>query len=300
MKNTFLLLCIVTLGFSPASYAGFFAHKIEQAAVAEGAFLGFEFAWPRLVQAVVEGKETGPAIALAKKLATTKKGQEFVINTLGYFVITHENSVWTRNATNILSQSGILTPEVNGALHKEELYYDDHVKFLTQAASNIEAQTKSKYQCTNNSLIYQKNLELQPISVSNPVKKFDYGSWKDLWSEEVKFDNLEHDHIPSLAAVYVFLEKRDGIQKLTRINGAGVTVKENASSLEVPKSYHKEGRTYKGRNTPQQASLDATNLRLATIKDFAYYNFDLKDLDKEALKSFFAIYLRNKALCLYQ
>lgn len=86
-------------------------------------------------------------------------------------------------------------------------------------------------------------------------------------------DNLDNDHIPSSAAVLNYLSIRDN----KKINKKNSQVHYNATAISISK-----------------------NLKIATIKDFAYYFSDQKQISKQILNSFFNIYSRNKYLCLYE
>ncbi|WP_153043202.1 hypothetical protein [Xanthomonas nasturtii] len=77
-------------------------------------------------------------------------------------------------------------------------------------------------------------------------------------------DNLEHDHIPSFAAVRAAKEKELG----RKLSSEEERVLYNESTaIEVPKDVHKDSPTYKGRNTPSQIEKDANDLCAAACRD---------------------------------
>ncbi len=97
-----------------------------------------------------------------------------------------------------------------------------------------------------------------------PVKEFDTGSYKDLKKGEVVGDGLQHDHIPSSAAVIRARENELG-EKLTPAQRRAVH--NDAAAVEISDLLHSQSRTFRGRNTPAQIEMDATDLRGAMERD---------------------------------
>jgi filamentous hemagglutinin len=97
-----------------------------------------------------------------------------------------------------------------------------------------------------------------------PTQPLDVGSYKDLKAREKVGDNLEHDHIPSFAALKANKEKDLG-RKLTPEEDKFLY--QNATAVEVPKGVHQQSPTYKGRNTAAQVQQDANNLCGAICRD---------------------------------
>ncbi|MBT2370919.1 hypothetical protein J7E41_02585, partial [Pseudomonas fluorescens] len=111
---------------------------------------------------------------------------------------------------------------------------------------------------TASKLINQASNEIQS------VKALDVGSYKDLKRGEVVGDGLEHDHIPSFAALRK--SKEDGLgRKLTPAEEK--TLYQNATAVEVPKDVHQSGPTYGGKNTAAQVQQDAIDLCGAICRD---------------------------------
>ncbi|WP_422047304.1 VENN motif pre-toxin domain-containing protein [Rosenbergiella epipactidis] len=96
------------------------------------------------------------------------------------------------------------------------------------------------------------------------VKPLDVGSYKELKAREVVGDGLEHDHIPSFAAIRQAKEYELG-RKLTPAEEKNLY--NNATAIEVPKDVHQAGPTYGGKNTPSQVKQDAINLCGAECRD---------------------------------
>lgn len=96
------------------------------------------------------------------------------------------------------------------------------------------------------------------------VKALDVGSYKDLKAREKVGDGLEHDHIPSFAALKKVKENELG-RPLT--DAETKSLYQNATAVEVPKDVHAAGPTYKGKNTAAQVQQDAANLCGAECRD---------------------------------
>ncbi len=96
------------------------------------------------------------------------------------------------------------------------------------------------------------------------VKALDVGSYKELKSRAVVGDGLEHDHIPSFAALRKAKENELG-RKLTPAEEK--TLYQNATAVEIPRDAHKASPTYGGKNTPAQVQKDAQDLCGAVCRD---------------------------------
>ncbi|WP_188093365.1 hypothetical protein [Photorhabdus heterorhabditis] len=96
------------------------------------------------------------------------------------------------------------------------------------------------------------------------MKLLDVGSYKELKSREVVGNGLEHDHIPSFAALKKAKENELG-RPLKRDEEKNLY--QNATAVEVPKDIHSAGPTYRGKNTPLQVQQDAMNLCGAVCRD---------------------------------
>jgi filamentous hemagglutinin len=96
------------------------------------------------------------------------------------------------------------------------------------------------------------------------VKALDVGSYKELKAREKVGDGLEHDHIPSFAAIKKNKENELG-RPLT--DAETKSLYQNATVVEVPKDVHAASPTYKGKNTAAQVQQDAANLCGAECRD---------------------------------
>lgn len=107
-----------------------------------------------------------------------------------------------------------------------------------------------------------------------PVKPLDVGPYSDLKRREVTGDKLEHDHIPSSAALKRAEEKRLG-RKLTKAEKDAIH--NRGTAIEVPAQVHAKGDTWRGKNTPAQIESDASNLSAAAKRDYATSRKNLID-----------------------
>ncbi|MFJ8961656.1 hypothetical protein ACIRG5_19920 [Lentzea sp. NPDC102401] len=117
----------------------------------------------------------------------------------------------------------------------------------------------------------------------NNVQPLDVDSYANLKKREKVGDNLEHDHIPSSAALKRAEEKRLG-RKLTKQEADALHNKANA--IEVPKDVHAKSDTFRGKNTKKQIEDDAADLSKAANRDYATtrknllaHGYSAKDVD---------------------
>ncbi|MFG6078829.1 hemagglutinin repeat-containing protein [Erwinia sp. OPT-41] len=115
------------------------------------------------------------------------------------------------------------------------------------------------------------------------VKALDVGSYKELKAREVVGDGLEHDHIPSFAAIRQAKENELG-RKLKKVEEK--ILYNNATAIELPRDVHKAGRTYGGKNTSSQVKQDALNLCDAECLDTDAHRKNLTELgyDSKAIE----------------
>ncbi|WP_300675972.1 hypothetical protein [Nocardioides sp.] len=99
-----------------------------------------------------------------------------------------------------------------------------------------------------------------------PVQDLDVGSYRDLSNRAVVGDAMQHDHIPSSAAILRAREIELG-RKLTPEEARALH--NDATAVELTNAVHADSRTYKGRNTPDQIALDAKDLKAAAERDYA-------------------------------
>lgn len=77
-------------------------------------------------------------------------------------------------------------------------------------------------------------------------------------------NGLEHDHIPSFAALRTAKEAELG-RPLTDVETKALY--QNAIAVEVPRDVHVAGPTYGGKNTPAQIQKDAADLCGTVCRD---------------------------------
>ncbi|NRA24851.1 MAG: hypothetical protein HRU08_10345, partial [Oleispira sp.] len=100
-------------------------------------------------------------------------------------------------------------------------------------------------------------------NINGPVSELDVDSYKELKRRDVVGDDLEHDHIPSSAAIIRNQENELG--PLTAAERR--QIHNEGTSVEVPKEVHADSRTYRGRNTQEQINEDAKDLAAAACRD---------------------------------
>ena len=110
----------------------------------------------------------------------------------------------------------------------------------------------------------ENNLPPKTNTDTGPVQELEVDGFKDLKKREVVGDNLEHDHIPSSAALIKSVENQLG-RRLT--DAERRQVHNQGTAVEVSKDIHKDSRTFRGRNTSEQIKNDADDLATAACKD---------------------------------
>ena len=109
----------------------------------------------------------------------------------------------------------------------------------------------------------KKAIELAQ-EAQDKVKALDVGTFRELKAKAKVGDGLEHDHIPSFAAL-----KKAEETRLERPLTPTETKKlyAEATAVEVPRDVHQAGPTYGGKNTAEQIMKDAENLYEAVKRD---------------------------------
>ncbi|WP_231565403.1 S-type pyocin family protein [Vibrio hyugaensis] len=119
-------------------------------------------------------------------------------------------------------------------------------------------------------VVYNKN---SSGKTKTQVKPLEVGTYGELAPRSVK-DGMDIDHIPSLKAIQKWAES-DG-QPLTKKELAAL--KRATNGVAIPHEVHKDfSRTYGGRNTATQSSLDSKDLREAAQKDMNILKTHLKN-----------------------
>lgn len=101
--------------------------------------------------------------------------------------------------------------------------------------------------------------------VDAPVQPLDVDTYAELRRRALTGDQLEHDHIPSAAALIrareIELDRELDADELRELYN-------NAATIELPASVHRATRTYGGRNSQGQVSADAADLAAAANRDY--------------------------------
>jgi hypothetical protein len=145
----------------------------------------------------------------------------------------------------------------------------------TEQRTEAEAETVYNFHVETHSNYYVHAGDvLVLVHNAGHVKPLDVGTYSDLKKGAKVGDNLEHDHIPSSAALKKAKEHELG-RKLTPQEARDVH--EQGLAIEVPKDVHAKGDTYKGKNTPAKIDADAADLSAAAERDYATQSQNLID-----------------------
>ena len=109
---------------------------------------------------------------------------------------------------------------------------------------------------------------------SDHVKALDVGTYKDLKKSAKVGDAMEHDHIPSSAA----LQRAKEIELGRDLKPHEIReIHEQGNAIELPKEIHAKGDTYKGRNSQARTDADAADLSAAAERDYATQSQNMID-----------------------
>lgn len=97
-----------------------------------------------------------------------------------------------------------------------------------------------------------------------PVREFDVGTYKDLKRGETTGDAMQHDHIPSSAAL---IRARENALDGDLTKSQRDAIHNNGVAVELSDLLHSQSRTYKHHNTQAQIDLDASDLGAAMERD---------------------------------
>lgn len=250
-----------------------------------------------LIPAILEGKGIDKAISIAKKFKKSKIARNYIYQKLSVYIISEPESIWAQNAADIIIGAGLNDSAFEKRIDQEMANFHSHIATFTEVANFIDY-NDSESDCFDKNAIYSTNLKTPFFNIDNPVKEWNYGSYQELTKNSMPFDKFENDHIPSSAAILMYLSLRDN-KTITKNTPLRKTIINNSTSLTILKTLHKNSRTYKGRNNLLKEE-DSKNLKLSTIKDFSYYFSSKKIISRKIVNSFIEIYSRNKYLCLYE
>ena len=123
-----------------------------------------------------------------------------------------------------------------------------------------------KFNDNTNKLNSQSKPAGSPNGNSSHVAEFEVGSYRDLVKRALSGDGMQHDHIPSQAALIRAAENAKG--RALDPDELNDLVK-NAASVELLNALHYAGRTYGGKNSKAQIAADAADLTQAMENDLA-------------------------------
>lgn len=285
---------------------------------------------------LITGQGKRATISFLKTAIKTPGVKPVLITMLSYVAVTmplmgRDGDSVAKRARGLFVDLELNSPEVVYTVNTTTDMMTTNYTYITDVIlKDIEG--NSRYTCLNKKELTTQKSPNAPIfkpyylthglnADPKKLEEWDYASYSALVARAPK-DDLEHDHIPSVAAILKYVEKRDKLKNLDRISGAGKIIRNNATAVEVKKYYHREGRTFgspKSKEFDQMplfenlfisnnwgvikdelvSSIDSKNLKLATVKDFAYYGLKVKLDDPKVIKAMRDIYIRNYRLCLY-
>lgn len=210
-----------------------------------------------------------------------------------------------------------------------DLFKTNYIYLTHTVLKDIEG--NKKYSCINKAEIMSKKDKKSPIFPpyylanglnEKKLEQWDFASYLGLESRDPSGDHMEHDHIPSVAAIFKYIQKRDRIIGLNRKKGVGLFINNNATAVEIHEDYHRSGRTYGNKKAKDFdtisifknffnvnywrviqdefiSAIDGKNLKLATVKDFAYYGLSVDLKDPKVTRAIRGVFMRNSLLCLY-
>ena len=154
--------------------------------------------------------------------------------------------------------------------------FNDAVIYLTRRADekldwNSEDQgEKCKDPNSSDGLLIKKDYKKTEVK---PFMVREYGeAISTAQKDNVIGDELEHDHIPSEKAIFLFMErKKNRVFTLQEKK----YMKKNAITITIPENLHKVGRTYKGKNRLLKV-LDSQDLFVAFFQDYAEHFMNLE------------------------
>lgn len=319
LKKTTLFLLLLSISFS--SYSGIVKKKdfiiggaVVSIAVAYQYYLKNPDKLSDFVSSNPEGAKILYGYSLTRKETTKNEKKKAVFENFNETLAFELGILKTR------AEEIEVTPE----------WLKIYSEVLSKAEAIDQEMTKNNLQCntTQLKLLFLKNSDFEntvnkllPKIQNYPTHTLNVNTYRYLYKNYTnKSFNLEHDHIPSKAAIREFLENKGitikSINYENKINNKNKISNNdliyNESAISIPKLLHSESRTYAGRNSSKQITKDSNNLRLATIKDLttiAYYLYlnenDIYNQNKfgihysDYINSGIILYTRNKLLCLY-
>lgn len=205
MKNRIFII-LFTVFFSAGLQANIFMSTTKKIIILEAVVTAASL--NTIGYTIVTGNGLDKSIKIVNLSAKTENGKKFYEDFLLNLVLRTRYSSHPKrahNAMDILQGSTLYTPAYEQRAEKEFTEYDKTVSMLKSRADRI----KRKNSCLGRYAIYVDGMVLKPEKGVQDVKEWDYGSYSYLENIDIEGDNLEHDHIPSIQAIFTYLEKRD-------------------------------------------------------------------------------------------
>lgn len=228
-------------------------------------------------------------------------------NTIGTVAVGTVAYAGAEIASNITYQEILQSPLYNEIYNElqakaslvDEKTYKQNKKTCSKSQAKIYLdQDKYSFEQNVNSTILSP---LQNYDYSQPL--FNVNSYKKNIDNLIIYhgansDRLTPDHIPSIAAIFKYLN-------VAQKRGNNNNYEQNSSTINIYRTWHKDGSfTFFWKNTKPLIEKDSKDLREATIRDLsvmgAYILKNSSEKDKiKYISNGIMLYSRNAALCLY-
>lgn len=276
---------------------------------------------PQINASVIKGGIVGYGLVFgAKKAIKSPFLRAKLVDAIRNYVIKHpehlfyltsaasvyaiENFDETEKLVSVFHDSGLISKSTAQDLIEESLEFKSAYKAIEAELDDIDP---SKYcRVSKNDWLRPKAFYSMGLSIISPTKAYkgDIGSYGYLKDRSKKLggsslinhqgnEAYELDHIPAYRTILYHIEKY--APAMTKKEEG--YLRDNASVILIPKTLHKDGRTYKGRNKAL-APFESGNLKKATYMDMAYHLYNTKDVT--LLTPFVKMYIRNSEMCMYE
>jgi hypothetical protein len=174
-----------------------------------------------------------------------------------------------RSADEILEALDSAAHQMKRALRERQTYQAERIRDQNRAVRQTDGDMDSPNPDVNG------NGPGNRPAPSDDVHELDIGTYRDLRDRAVVGDGMQHDHIPSVAAL---------LRRAERDKGEALTPAEkqeiynSALCIEIRNDLHYASRTYGGRNTQDQINADADDLLKAANNDIDVLQANLQAL----------------------
>lgn len=285
MKTLTITLLLTLLLFSVPANSGAVSKSVKGAAI-----------YFVITKALQHGGPWAIKVAIKKVKSYLIKNPDKTSAVIGFMSgIAIEDAVIGDKMRDFIEAGDFMSDEEILQLKEASAQYQQAYSYIETNLSHIDPESLCKG--FDVSRLTREDFSSFDTDNNKPVRLYDVGSFRRLKDGEVGHDGMEHDHIPSLAAIKKHIADKMSIK---RLSGSLTNVlRNNTTAIEIESDVHKKGRTWFYKNVSPQSSLDAKDLRVATLKDFSYHIMNL-GYDTKLISALKRVYIRNASLCLYE